>query len=1409
MKKNMILLFLALFIVLFTTGAASAASTSNTISTTISHNNIIINDTPTTNTVNKPKLSIVNQTKNNQIQSSNIAPDPKYVSTTGSDTTGTGTQTNPYRTIGKGISTVNSGGIVYLAKGTYNIAGDYGLTINRDLTISGAIQTNTIINGKLNQIFNIGPGFNVTLENLTLTNASSTLNGGAINDGNGMSSTLNIINCTFQGNNAIGSSGGAVYVSNVTLNVIKCTFTNNTADNGGAIYNNAGKDTITNSKFTSNKASDINGGGGAIYTTDTLIDLNNTYTQNTASGFGGAISTAKNLTETNGKFIGNSAAYGGAITNQGFTITDLNNTYTNNIATVEGGAINTYGTQNETNGTFTNNTATGQVGGAIFNSGGTSNDTNNKYIGNSAPNGSGGAIFTYGTINETNGTFINNTAGSGGAIFSYGTVNDLKNKYTNNTATSYYGGAICSFDSSALLTETGSTFTNNSAFYGGGAIYNGEGILNESQNTFKGNSVTNGDGGAIFNGDTFTDNNSTYINNNAFDGGAIYTGGFTTVPQGSINNSQFINNTATDNGGAIYNNVQYNTVPSIDMINDTFTNNTALVNGGAIYNYMYNTNSPMIINITNDTFTNNTANNGGAIFNYATYYYQKPTSVNITNSKFNNNNALVNGGAVYNIGNTYANYSFYHPETTYINNSTFTSNNANGNGGAIYNDGGTTGRALININTSTLTMNTATNGGAIYNTNSTGLGNITVTNSTLLNNTATNLGGGLYNNGTANLNFNRIVFNNALMGTQIYQAGGTIKATLNWWGTNSGPTGNMIFGTTNYTPWIVLSINANPTTIYNGGTSNITVDLQHDSNGIYHDPANGVVPYTGPAHFTATHGTIADVNFSNGLATSTFQATLDGTANVNSTVDNQTVSTSINIDTSADVQLNKTTSKAAPNVGQQFNYTVTATNNGPDTATGIVVTDVIPSGLIYNSYIASQGTYNSITGIWDIGTILDGANATLQLYVTPTSSLAGTNVTNIATKTAQNEYDPTIPDTANVTVHVPIADVQLIKTTSNASPNVGQKFNYTINVTNNGPDTATGVIVTDVIPSGLTYNSYTASSGTTYNSITGIWNIGTLNNGNTAVLNLFVTPTASAANSTITNTATKTAQNEYDPTIPDTYTVSVFVPISADVQLTKTTSNTSPNVGQKYNYTVTAKNNGPDTATGIVVSDVIPSGLTYNSYTASQGTYNSTTGIWNIGILLNGANATLKLYVTPTSTVDGKSVTNVATKTAQNEYDPTTPDTANVTVKIPFTITIAQLEAESLYVKNYYESHSKNLPTSVTISGQAITMPQFLQLLVTGTININNNNLNPLTVIAVKPAPSPSGTFTAGNLQKTAYLTIAQNIKNFITTNGRAPNFATTSLGKIPFSKLVYMYSKIINYYGINHVLPNYVSIAS
>lgn len=137
---------------------------------------------------------------------------------------------------------------------------------------------------------------------------------------------------------------------------------------------------------------------------------------------------------------------------------------------------------------------------------------------------------------------------------------------------------------------------------------------------------------------------------------------------------------------------------------------------------------------------------------------------------------------------------------------------------------------------------------------------------------------------------------------------------------------------------------------------------------------------------------------------------------------------------------------------------------------------------------------------------------------------------------------------------------------------------------------------------------------------------------------------------------------------------------------------------------------------------------------------------------------------------------------------------------------IADIIAAADLVKAFYEAHGV-LPANVLVGAQMITMPQLLYLLTTATRNISLGNLNPINIIAVNPAPSPGGSYTHGNLVKAAYLTVAGNIRNFILANGRAPNYAQTSLGKIPFAKQVYMYSKVINFYGIQFRLPNYVYI--
>ena len=110
-----------------------------------------------------------------------------------------------------------------------------------------------------------------------------------------------------------------------------------------------------------------------------------------------------------------------------------------------------------------------------------------------------------------------------------------------------------------------------------------------------------------------------------------------------------------------------------------------------------------------------------------------------------------------------------------------------------------------------------------------------------------------------------------------------------------------------------------------------------------------------------------------------------------------------------------------------------------------------------------------------------------------------TPVTNTATVTAV-QPDPVPGNNAGTaTVTGQAADISVLKTVSNATPNVGSNVTFVITATNNGPSDATGVEVTDVLPAGLTLVSSGVTAGT-YVPATGIWHIGPLANGVTADL---------------------------------------------------------------------------------------------------------------------------------------------------------------------------------------------------------------------------------------------------------------------------------------------------------------------
>ncbi len=115
-------------------------------------------------------------------------------------------------------------------------------------------------------------------------------------------------------------------------------------------------------------------------------------------------------------------------------------------------------------------------------------------------------------------------------------------------------------------------------------------------------------------------------------------------------------------------------------------------------------------------------------------------------------------------------------------------------------------------------------------------------------------------------------------------------------------------------------------------------------------------------------------------------------------------------------------------------------------------------------------------------------------------------------------------------VHQSGADVSVEKTVDNQTPNSGDSVIYTITVTNNGPEDAQNVSVSDLLPSGASYVSDDGSGD--YNSGTGVWSIGSLGNGSSVSLHITATVTAEE-DSEVTNTATVSSGGETGPNDPN------------------------------------------------------------------------------------------------------------------------------------------------------------------------------------------------------------------------------------------------------------------------------------
>jgi uncharacterized repeat protein (TIGR01451 family) len=360
----------------------------------------------------------------------------------------------------------------------------------------------------------------------------------------------------------------------------------------------------------------------------------------------------------------------------------------------------------------------------------------------------------------------------------------------------------------------------------------------------------------------------------------------------------------------------------------------------------------------------------------------------------------------------------------------------------------------------------------------------------------------------------------------------------------------------------------------------------------------------------------------------------------------------------SDLSLAKSVDNPSPAVGSNVVFMLTVSNAGPSGATGVEVTDLLPGGYTYVSDDGG-GAYNSGTGVWTVGALAAGASDTLSIVATVSASGAYTNAAEV---TGSDQPDPDSTPANGVTTEddyaeqattpTPIADLSLAKSVDNAAPAEGSNVTFTLTVTNAGPSVASGVQVTDLLPSGYTYLS--DDGGGAYDSGTGVWTVAALPSGGTDSLSITATVDPSGV---YLNAAEVTASNEADPdsspgngvTAEDDYAEQSTTPsAAADLSLSKTVDDATPSVGSNVVFTLTVTNGGPSGATGVEVTDLLPSGYTYVSDDGG-GAYSSGTGVWAVGALALGASAALNI----TAAVNAAGVyTNAAEVTAANEPDP-------------------------------------------------------------------------------------------------------------------------------------------------------------
>jgi len=364
-------------------------------------------------------------------------------------------------------------------------------------------------------------------------------------------------------------------------------------------------------------------------------------------------------------------------------------------------------------------------------------------------------------------------------------------------------------------------------------------------------------------------------------------------------------------------------------------------------------------------------------------------------------------------------------------------------------------------------------------------------------------------------------------------------------------------------------------------------------------------------------------------------------------------SATTSITNEVDVVLSKAkTNPGTVSAGSTLRHLLTLNNTGPATAFGLILTDTLPLSVTFLSATLDgiKCDNSSQKVICKLDSLAKGITANVVINAKIDPALRGTikSVIDVSSKSRDSDLDSnqlTLDTTIESFANLSVAKTSLPSTQVSG----GDPLEYTIVVTNSGPSAASNVLITDSLPTEMTYVSASVPGGTCNNAQEEVTcTLAHLAPNATATAKIKVT--AGSVNKTAVENSVTVQSEDTDPDESDnTAKSSIDILAQPDLSIKKTVSPEMALPGKILTYTLEVQNAGPSKATGILITDTLPlKGIIFRS---AQGC-NHSDGLVKCSVesLAVNEKATFALVVNVNSDLRN-SLTNQA-KVSSKEFDP-------------------------------------------------------------------------------------------------------------------------------------------------------------